>query len=193
MGCPTTGGVMGEAITIDRSEPFVRFLKVLTTKAKVHSGSVLVNPTGEIVGMHFGWIIDGEGFLSAQDIRMTVGELISKGKVDYGWIGTQLEDGKEGVRVTDVLSGSPAERAGLKENDVVLRLNGADVGSSSELIEKIRARSSGDKLKLEVLRKKHPLKLTVVLGPLSKSKKGSTPDYFIPILGDFIRQPSAPQ
>jgi S1-C subfamily serine protease len=143
--------------------------------------------------MHFGWIIDGEGFLSAQDIRMTVGELISKGKVDYGWIGTQLEDGKEGVRVTDVLSGSPAERAGLKENDVVLRLNGADVGSSSELIEKIRARSSGDKLKLEVLRKKHPLKLTVVLGPLSKSKKGSTPDYFIPILGDFIRQPSAPQ
>src|SRR5262249_10032535 len=67
-----------------------------------------------------------------------------------GLFGEDSEDG--GARVARVFPGGPADKAGLKEDDVIVRLEGKAITSYSELQEEGRGRKAGDKVKLEVMR-----------------------------------------
>jgi serine protease Do len=71
-----------------------------------------------------------------------------------------LKDGL-GLLVAQVEDKSPAQKAGLKVGDVILKADGKQVESSSALSEMIQGRKKGDKIKLEILRDKKPLSLEV--------------------------------
>lgn len=101
------------------------------------------------------------------------------------WLGVQTQvltaelaealglEGKKGVRVTQVLPNSPAERAGIKVGDVFLKLDGQVIAASTpadqELFDNlIRAYKVGSEVELEGVRNSEPIKLVAALGQSPK-------------------------
>lgn len=77
------------------------------------------------------------------------------GKTPPGWLGVELakrEGGEPGVLVRGVLRGSPAERAGLADGDVVLNVDGVNVSRPTELREQVVRAHAGSRVSLGVLR-----------------------------------------
>jgi photosystem II stability/assembly factor-like uncharacterized protein len=81
-----------------------------------------------------------------------------------GFLGIQGEDAPEGgAKITTVVANTPAEKAGLKANDVVVAAGTADVTDYFDLTESLRGKKKDDKLKLKVRRDKETVELEAVL------------------------------
>jgi S1-C subfamily serine protease len=88
----------------------------------------------------------------------------------YGaYLGTipDFTETEKGVRISGVQAGSPAQTAGLKEGDVIIRLAEVDVASLEDLTFALRKKAAGDKVQIVVLRQGEPLTLEAVLGKRS--------------------------
>jgi serine protease Do len=73
-------------------------------------------------------------------------------------------DPDEGVcKITLVVAGSPAEKAGVKVNDIVTRFDGQAIAGISDLGDQIRHKKPGDRVNLDVLRGRQSLRLQIVL------------------------------
>lgn len=154
-----------------------------------NSGGPLVNIHGEAVGMNTAIFSRSGGYMGigfAIPINMAksiVDQLLEKGKVTRGWLGVVIQDIDEelaksfglkktkGVLVAEVSEGSPAEKAGLKQGDIILRLNGKKVDDMGELRNKIALTSPGTKVEMEVLRENKHKTLQVTIGeqPVGKT------------------------
>jgi serine protease Do len=100
----------------------------------------------------------------------------SHGKSGVAWMGvyTQSVDKElakafnlksdRGVVVNQVADDSPAEKAGLKEEDVILSANGSSIESANDLSEAVSAAKPGDKMTLDVIRSGHEMQIAVTLG-----------------------------
>ncbi|MES2660506.1 MAG: PDZ domain-containing protein [Verrucomicrobiota bacterium] len=101
-----------------------------------NSGGPLVNLKGEIVGVNEVGIGSLGGAIPSNLARKVADELIAKGHVERSWAGLiaqpllKTSDAKSGILVGGVISGSPAEKAGLKAGDLVTRCNGTDIPAS---------------------------------------------------------------
>lgn len=73
----------------------------------------------------------------------------------------------KGVLVADVLPDSPADKAGLASEDVIIAIDGTPVEQPSELVELVSKKKAGDKVALTILRKNEKLSKTVVLQALT--------------------------
>nr|HDN00080.1 DegQ family serine endoprotease [Deltaproteobacteria bacterium] len=147
-----------------------------------NSGGPLVNIHGEAIGMNTAIFSRSGGYMGigfAIPINMAkaiVKQLLEKGKVTRGWLGVIIQDidkelaksfglkKTEGVLVAEVSEGSPAEKAGLKQGDIILGLNGKKVEKLGELRNKIAMTSPGTKVKMEVLRDNKHKTLQVTIG-----------------------------
>jgi photosystem II stability/assembly factor-like uncharacterized protein len=82
------------------------------------------------------------------------------------YMGVQGDDAKPGAKLTSITKDGPAEKAGLKTGDVILKLDGKDVEGYDQFTEAVRQRKAGDKLKLEVKRgSEKPQEITLTLAP----------------------------
>lgn len=101
-----------------------------------NSGGPLVNLKGEIVGVNEVGIGSLGGAIPSNLAHKISGELISSGKVRRSWIGLEVQpllkvsDAKAGVLVSGVISGSPADKIGIKAGDLITRVNGTDIHAS---------------------------------------------------------------
>lgn len=77
---------------------------------------------------------------------------------------------ESGVMIAEVVQGSPADRAGLQRNDVVLALDGTPVKSPDVLADAIRGRDAGDSVVLEIRRGSETLELSASLDPRASEK-----------------------
>jgi len=101
-------------------------------------------------------------------------------EAEHGWLGVMLvnikarNDGEaeEGVVITDVVEGSPADLAGLQAEDVVVSIDGQDVNTNiSDLVKLVSANKPGDEMDVIVLRDGDEKTFTVTLGSRAASKK----------------------
>lgn len=148
-----------------------------------HSGGPLVNLRGELVGINTAILAPGGGNIGigfaipANMAKAVMEQLIAHGEVKRGQIGVQLQDLtpeiaqamdlKEGVRgalIAQVVKGAPADKAGFKTGDVVVRVGDKPVNSAADLRNAIGLQRIGDNLKIEVLRKGETLTLTPTIG-----------------------------
>ncbi|MEO8610473.1 MAG: PDZ domain-containing protein [Chloroflexota bacterium] len=67
-------------------------------------------------------------------------------------LGVQLEDTDQGVTIREVVSGSPAEKAGLKVNDIITKIGDKDIKTASDAADAVQAQKVGDKITIEVKR-----------------------------------------
>lgn len=142
------------------------------------SGGPLFDLTGRLVAIHSRvgqqlqvnmhvpmseYVKHWDGMLKSEFIGE--GPFAKKPVKGNGFLGlaTEARDGG-GLRVTKVGSKSPAETAGVKEGDVLLKLNGNALSTREQLQNLLKEMSAGDELKLEIERKGKPQTLTFNLG-----------------------------
>jgi len=160
-----------------------------------NSGGALINLRGELVGINSqiysqsGGSI-GIGFSIPVNLAKSVmSQLIATGKFDRGRIGIVgqnltpelvkalgLKDNTHGALVAKVAPGTPAEKAGLKDGDVVIAANGKTIKDMPELRNLIGLLKVGDKVDLTVLRDGANKQITVVVGKTPEEKVSAAGD-----------------
>ena len=149
-----------------------------------NSGGALFNLDGELVGINTAIATDGYSRANAgvgfaipiNMVKRVMEDLISDGKVTRGWLGVQIQDVDEGMAkalrlkerngaiISQVIKNSPAEDAGVEEQDVIIAVDGVKVGDSSSLKNLISSGRPDDKTKLTIIRDGHERNLIVILG-----------------------------
>jgi len=128
------------------------------------------------------WVV-ANGSTSKSRRRVNIGIISAKSRKVDGQLpvimGVGLEKVKQGVKVTGVSKESGAEEAGLKQGDVIVRFDGLKVTDREEIIDIIRNKQPGDKVKVEFMRDGEKLENDMEL----KDRKEVT--------GDDGRQPSS--
>jgi serine protease Do len=152
-----------------------------------NSGGALVNLEGEVIGInsaiasHSGGS-QGVGFAIPINLaKRVMKDLIENGRVIRGYLGVQIQEIdyeiakslglKEvaGALIADVVEDTPADKAGLKTGDVVLKVDGKKIHTSSELRNTISAHRPGDKVTLMLLRGGKEKNIDVILEELPEN------------------------
>jgi serine protease Do len=143
-----------------------------------NSGGPLINARGEVIGINSAISSRASNIGFAVPINQAVAilpQLKTRGRVSRGYMGVLLTDVtpalqrslslgvSRGALVQDVNAGSPAERAGVHTYDVILDVEGNDIGGNEELIRNISARQPGTVARLGIMRDARRLTLPVKL------------------------------
>ncbi len=152
-----------------------------------NSGGPLVNLEGKVIGMNTAIFSRSGGYMGigfAIPINMVKAiwdQLIKHGSVIRGYLGIVIQeltpdlaktfglDGRKGILVAQVSEGSPAEKAGLKQGDVIVEFDGKPVERMGAFRNHVSLKEPGTKEKLTVLRDGKPKTLTVTIGKLPAS------------------------
>jgi serine protease Do len=146
------------------------FQDFIQTDASINfgnSGGPLCNIRGEVIGINTAINTSGQGIGFAIPINLAkhvAEQLVAHGTVKRAMIGVTLANmtpeiaegfglgSQQGVIIQSVFPGSPAERAGLQRNDVIVELNGTPVTDRDKFRLKIADTPSGTRVRLGVLR-----------------------------------------
>jgi putative serine protease PepD len=123
-----------------------------------NSGGPLLDLTGKVIGVTSQIESDsgdnaGVGFaIPANTVKTVVSQLVSSGKVQHAYLGVGIATASNGVRVTDVRTGTPASQAGLKVGDVITAVDGTKVTQAAQLGTAIDAKKPGDTVSITYVR-----------------------------------------
>jgi len=172
-----------------RSLPGDSYVPFIQTDAAVNpgnSGGPLFNLKGEVIGVNSQIFSRSGGFQGLAfavpiDVAMQVkDEIQHDGKVSHGRLGISIQEVNQalaqnfglksptGALVAAVEKGSPAEKAGLKPGDVILKFDGKEISRSSDLPPMVSALKPGSKVTLEVWRNGSSLELNASVGELKE-------------------------
>jgi putative serine protease PepD len=143
-----------------------------------NSGGALVNTNGEVVGINTAIATAsgnsegniGVGFAIPSNRAKEVAQALMKGqKVSHPYLGISVGDADNngGARVASVVSGSPADKAGVKQGDVITKAGNTDIHTSDDLLNVVQGSKVGDKLTLTVTRGGSTQTITVTVGESS--------------------------
>jgi S1-C subfamily serine protease len=160
---------------------------VLQTDAALNpgnSGGPLVNSRGEVIGVNTAMILPAQGicFAIAIDLaKFVASSLIREGRITRGYLGVAGQNARlrrhlvrrfglsheSGVLVLSVETGSPAERVGLREGDVLVSLDGQAIAGVDDLHRLLTGERVGQKSSLEYLRSSelHAVEVTPATSP----------------------------
>ena len=134
------------------------------------SGSPILNGKCEVVGVVFAMREPGIAFATSAHIaKRVVDGILKNGRYDHPWLGVGYQpDYVGGMKILYVFPGSPAERTGLREDDVITAVDGHAVRDACDFITFIeKFRSPGDIVTLTVQRSRlqHQMQLQLAARP----------------------------
>jgi serine protease Do len=188
----TAGIVSYKGRSID-TQSYQDFIQTDAAINRGNSGGPLINMKGEVIGINSNIVTSGFGgsggnigigFAIPSDIaKKVVLQLRDKGRVIRGRLGVQIRDltegmakqlnlkSKDGAVVNSVEPDSPAEKAQLKQYDVITQVNGAPVKTSDELRFKIADIQPGNKVNLGIVRDGKEMKVTATVDELEPERE----------------------
>ena len=143
-----------------------------------NSGGPLVNVSGEVVGVNSMAARNGSiGFaIPSNLVKMLLPQLASKGRVDWGWLGVAIAEVTEddierlklrepkGVLVRSVMPGEPADKGGVRADDVILGIDGTRLESPRDLQRVVSSTPVGKRVRVVLLREGQETELEVTIG-----------------------------
>jgi len=180
-----TAGIIsakGRSTGLSDGSSFEDFLQTDAPINQGNSGGALVNTNGELVGINSQILSPsggniGIGFAIPSNMAKSVMEqLLKTGKVERGQLGVGIQkvtsdiaaslglQNVQGVIVNSVLPNSPADRAGLRQGDIITAFNGSRVVDSNELRNRVASTAPGTVVTLTVLRDGREQQLRATLG-----------------------------
>jgi serine protease Do len=177
----TAGIVSARGRNINPARQFQSFIQTDAAINPGNSGGPLVNMRGEVIGINtaiytqsFGY--QGVGFaMPSNTVREVYDQLTSaEHRVARGSIGVtfnpqtpalaRMYGVKQGVTISGVTAGAPAERAGLQAEDTITAVNGKPVKNGDDLVNVISAIKPGTKVKLDYVRNGQQKEANVIVG-----------------------------
>ena len=162
-----TAGIVSAKGRVIGSGPYDDFIQTDASINPGNSGGPLLNMKGNVIGINTAIIASGQGIGFAIPVNMAkdvIKQLKEQGEVTRGWLGVGIQDindemadyygikDKEGVLISKVFPGDPADEAGIKTKDIITEVNGQKIKSSHELTRIIADFHVGEKVKIKVLR-----------------------------------------
>jgi len=170
---------------------YVPFIQTDVAVNPGNSGGPLFNMKGEVIGINSqiysrngGY--QGLSFAIPIEVAMNVEQqIVSHGKVQHGRLGVSIQEVNQsladsfglkstaGALIGTVEKDSPAAKAGLESGDIILGVNGKDIGSANELPVIIANMPPGETAKLQIWRKGNTREVDVQVGNLNSEKLAS--------------------
>lgn len=180
----TVGVISGVGRGITAGGPFggasEKLDNVIQTDAAINpgnSGGPLLNSAGQAIGVNSAVASDGQGIgfaLPINVVKDAVANFNSTGQFNRPYMGVEyrmitrqmaiLNDIPEGAYVANVVSGSPAEKGGVQDNDIITKINGQKLTDTNDLAHVISGKKVGDQITLSIWRDGKEMTKTVSLG-----------------------------
>ncbi|MHB8353514.1 MAG: DegQ family serine endoprotease [Burkholderiales bacterium] len=169
-------------------ETLVPFIQTDVPINPGNSGGPLFNMKGEVIGINSQIYSRTGGFMGLSfaipiDVALQVSDqLRATGKVSRGWLGVVIQEvtkeladsfglGKpRGALVVSVQKGAPADKAGIRASDIILRFDGKPINTQEDLPRVVSATKSGSKVTVQVWRKGATMDVSVVVGDMPAEK-----------------------
>ncbi len=154
-----------------------------------NSGGPLVNSDGQVIGINTAVASDAQGIgfaIPINDIKGLINNVLDTGKFQQPYLGVRylsltddyakqlklsvkrgayvIPSNKDSGGQAGVISGSPADKAGIKEGDVIVAVNGTNVDASHSLTSLLDKSSVGDSVSLTVIRDGKQININATLG-----------------------------
>jgi len=161
------------------------YLDMIQTDAAINpgnSGGPLCNLDGEVIGINVAIFstsggYQGVGFAipinAAKDI---LADLIKGKEIAYGWLGVSIQDitpeiaeyfnlpDRKGALISEIVPGSPAEKAGLKPGDILRALNGKTINKVNDLLKEVGSIKVGNVVQVDIIRDRVKKSISVKVG-----------------------------
>lgn len=192
------------------NENYVPFIQTDVAVNPGNSGGPLFNTQGEVVGINSQIYTRSGGYMGLSfaipiNVAMQVAEQIkTQGHVTRGWLGVMIQpvtadlaksfglDKARGALVAQVTADSPAEKAGLREGDIILRFDGHEISESSQLPARVGATVVGRSVPVVVLRDGKETRLEVTIQQLQDGEGGALAGSGQSVLGMNVTGLDAP-
>jgi len=192
-----TTGIISAKGRVIGSGPYDDFLQTDASINPGNSGGPLFNLQGEVIGINtaINPRAQGIGFSVPIDkVTAIIDDLKENGRTARGWLGVGLQPLSDSLKekhnleggaiVSQVYNGTPAQKAGLRTNDIIVQFGKQPVVDTDSLIRIVGNYRSGDKVDMNILRNGKAKKLSVTLGQRPTERELSQ--------GTFIEGPSNP-
>ena len=152
-----------------------------------NSGGALVNTRGELVGISTAIFSRsggsmGIGFAVPSNMaRAILDQLVSTGEVVRGWLGVSIQEvtpklatqfgvvEPKGVLISDIIEGSPAEQAGLRRGDIIVRFDERSIDDATQLKNMVAATEVGKRITVTLIRDEKTVVLEISIGEQPKA------------------------
>ena len=160
--------------------PYDDFIQTDTSINPGNSGGPLINTHGEVVGINTAVMQMGQGLgfsLPVDLAKKLIPELKATGKVTRSWLGVSVQDitlaDKESLKlgvdqgslVREVVVDSPAYKAGLKMNDVIVEFDGRTINNSRKLPKEVVYTPAGKEISIKLVREGTTIAVDAILQP----------------------------
>lgn len=188
----TTGIVSARGRTLSGGTKYEDYIQTDAAINPGNSGGPLVNLKSEVIGINTAIFSKNGGYMGigfaipSNMVKSIVDSLISTGKVVRGWLGIGIQDlspnlsksfgyeGTKGALVGFVEKDAPASKAGIKQGDIITKINDTEIKDSNHLKNIVASNKPENKIMLTVFRDKEYKEIEVLLGELKVTKDGET-------------------
>ena len=164
-GSVTSGVISALNRTLDISDKRVKLLQTDAAINPGNSGGALVNADGEVIGINSAKVaangVEGMGFaIPINTVQNIINEIMDKGYVARPYLGVSVFDPEtagrygyqlnidKGVYIFQLTLNGPCGKAGLQRGDIILKIDGEETNSVSDLRGKIAEKKVGDTVKI---------------------------------------------
>ena len=184
-----TAGIVSAKSRNLPDEQFVPFIQTDVAVNPGNSGGPLFNMKGEVIGINSQIFSTSGGFMGLSfaipiDLAVQIkDELMKNGKVSRGRLGIlmqqltpelaksfNLKDAK-GALIAQIEKDGPADKAGLRDGDIVIEYNGKPIADIRELSQAVASTKPGAKVKVKAMREGKPVSLVIVVGEMPTDGK----------------------
>lgn len=191
LGGSVTAGIISARGRDIGSGPYDDYIQIDAAVNRGNSGGPAFNLEGEVIGINTAIFSPSGGnvgiafAIPASVARDVVTELMKDGKVERGWLGVQIQpvnkdiaeslglSEAQGALVVAPQEGSPGQKAGIKEGDVITALNGDPIKDARDLARKVAAMNPNAKVDIAIWRDGKSQNLEVTLGNLASEQSAS--------------------